>query len=437
MGPGPTFLSGKGQRVRGRSLDPSSAGSGGTTPDPSSLSHWEIIGQQPHRRKALKLQEYVGKDLLRQAGVPVPPGEVAETPEQAAAIAQRLGPVAVKAQVLVGGRGKAGGIKLANTPEEAKQVASQILGMDLKGLTVEKVLVEQQQQIAKEFYAGLTLDRSRHEFALMLSSMGGVDIEEVAATHPEAIIKTWIDPAFGLEGFEIRDAMFEAGFDQSAFRDLQKIIAGLYRVMTENDAMLAEINPLAVTKDGHAIAADAKVDIDDKALYRHPELAQYQAESFDDPIELYASQQGLPYVKLDGNIGVIGNGAGLVMMTLDVIKRVGGQPANFLDIGGGARAEIVRKAIEIVLMDPKVEGIVMNIFGGITRGDEVAKGLLEAASTLNIRVPIAIRLAGTREAEGRQVLQGSQFIPEPDVATATKSVMRAIEQAKTPAGSQS
>jgi len=384
----------------------------------------------------LKLQEYVSKDLLRQAGVPVPPGEVAETPEQAEAIARRLGPVAVKAQVLVGGRGKAGGIKLANTPEEARQVASQILGMDLKGLTVEKVLVEQQVKIAREYYAGLTLDRSKHCFVLMLSSMGGVDIEEVAATNPDAIVKRWIDPAFGLLGFQIRDAMFDAGFDQDAFKDLQKILAGLYRVMEDNDAMLAEINPLAVTDDGRAMATDAKIDIDDKALYRHPALAQFQSESIDDPIELFATQEGLPYVKLDGNIGVIGNGAGLVMMTLDIIKQVGGSPANFLDIGGGARAEIVRKAIEIVLMNPAVEGIVMNIFGGITRGDEVARGLLEAASTMDIRVPIAIRLAGTREAEGREVLKGSQFTPEPDVAAATKEVMKQIaERRQATAGS--
>jgi succinyl-CoA synthetase beta subunit len=263
---------------------------------------------------------------------------------------------------------------------------------------------------------------------LMLSSMGGVDIEEVAADHPDAIVKRSIEPAFGLQAFQIRDAMFAAGFQPAAVKDLQKIIGGLYRVMTETDAMLAEVNPLAVTDDGRAIAADCKVDLDDNALFRHPDLAEHKTESIADPIELLASQEGLPYVKLDGNIGVIGNGAGLVMMTLDIIKSVGGQPANFLDIGGGAKAEIVRKAIEMVLMDPKVEGIVMNIFGGITRGDEVAKGLLAAASTIDIRVPMAIRLAGTREAEGRQLLEGSSFTPEPNVAAATVAVMKQIEQ---------
>jgi succinyl-CoA synthetase beta subunit len=374
----------------------------------------------------LKLQEYVAKNLLRQAGVPVPAGEVAETPEQAEEIARRLGPVAVKAQVLVGGRGKAGGIKLANTPEEARTVAGQILGMDIKGLTVEKVLVEQQVKIAKEYYAGITLDRANHRFLLMLSSMGGVDIEEVAADHPDAIIRTEIDPAYGLRPFQIRDAMFAAGFEPSAFSGLEKIISGLYRVLDDKDAMLAEINPLSVTDTGEAIAADAKIDIDDSALFRHPDLAAYEAESITDPIELYASQHGVPYVKLDGNIGVIANGAGLAMMTMDVIKRVGGQPANFLDVSGGARAEVVRTAIEIVLMDPKVRGIVMNIFGGITRGDEVAKGLLEAASTMEIKVPIAIRIAGTREEEGRKLLEGTQFSPEPTLVDAARTILQKI-----------
>lgn len=382
----------------------------------------------------MKLQEYVAKNLLRQAGVPVPAGEVAETPEQAEEIARRLGPVAVKAQVLVGGRGKAGGIKLASTPEEARSVAGQILGMDIKGLTVEKVLVEQQVEIAKEYYAGITLDRANHRFLLMLSSMGGVDIEDVAAEHPDAIIHTQIDPAYGLQPFQIRDAMFAADFEPAAFSGLEQIIAGLYRVLHDKDAMLAEINPLSVTEAGEAIAADAKIDIDDSALFRHPDLAAYEAESMTDPIELYASQHGVPYVKLDGNIGVIANGAGLAMMTMDVIKRVGGQPANFLDVSGGARAEVVRTAIEIVLMDPKVQGIVMNIFGGITRGDEVAKGLLEAASTMDIKVPIAIRIAGTREEEGRKLLEGTQFSPEPTLVDAARTILGKIGEPATAGG---
>ncbi|MGI8826931.1 MAG: ADP-forming succinate--CoA ligase subunit beta [Chloroflexota bacterium] len=382
----------------------------------------------------MKLQEYMGKELLRAADVPVPPGSVAETPDEAAEIAGGLGPVAVKAQVLVGGRGKAGGIKLADTSEQARTAAAQILGMDLKGLTVTKVLVEQQVDIAAEYYAGITLDRSSHRFVLMLSSMGGIDIEDVAVSNPEAIVKTSIDPAYGLQAFQVRRAMFDANFDRVAFKDLQRILMGLYRVMVDTDAMLAEINPLAVTANGSAIAADAKVDLDDAALYRHPDLAAGKAESIGDPIERHASEQGVPYVKLDGNVGVIGNGAGLVMMTIDVIKQAGGEPANFLDIGGGARADVVRRAIETVLMDRQVEGIVMNIFGGITRGDEVAKGLLEAAQTLDLSVPIAIRLAGTREAEGRQLLEGSAFTPAPDLVAATATVLQQMKERQTAAG---
>ncbi|GAC1466836.1 MAG: ADP-forming succinate--CoA ligase subunit beta [Chloroflexota bacterium] len=382
----------------------------------------------------MKLQEYMGKDLLRQGGVAVPPGEVAQTPEQVEEIARRLGPVAVKAQVLVGGRGKAGGIKLGNTPEDARAAAQQILGMDIKGLTVSTVLVEQQVEIASEYYAGITLDRAQHQFVLMLSSMGGVDIEDVAASNPDAIIKTWIDPAYGLRPYQVREAMFAAGFNPSAMKDLQRILMGLYDVMMGTDAMLAEINPLAVTSSGGAIAADAKFDLDDSALFRHPALADKKSESISDAIERHASEQGLPYVKLDGNVGVIGNGAGLVMMTLDVIKQAGGRPANFLDIGGGARADVVRRAIETVLLDAQVEGIVMNIFGGITRGDEVARGLLEAASSLDLRVPVAIRLAGTREEEGRQLLQGSAFTPAPDLVTATRAVIEQIQKSPAAAG---
>jgi succinyl-CoA synthetase beta subunit len=374
----------------------------------------------------LKLQEYMGKDLLRGAGVPVPSGAVAETPEQAEEIARGMGPVAVKAQVLVGGRGKAGGIKLANTPEEARQAASEILGMDLKGLTVHKVLVEEQQKIVKEYYAGITLDRSQHRFILMFSAMGGVDIEEVAATHPDAIVRTWIDPAYGLQTWQINETLFKAGVEPSAMKDIRAILSGLYRVMVQTDAMLAEINPLAIVESGRAIAADAKFDLDDSAVSRHPEFAAYGSESATDPIEAYAAEKGLTYVRLDGNVGIIGNGAGLVMMTLDVVKSVGGQPANFLDIGGGARAEVIRNAIEVVLRDPHVQGIVINVFGGITRGDEVAKGLLEAAKSLDLHLPVAIRLAGTNEEEGRAILQGSAFTPAADLVSATKSVLAQI-----------
>ncbi len=380
----------------------------------------------------MKLQEYMAKRLLRESGVPVPEGEVADTPTLVRQIAERLGcPVAVKAQVLVGGRGKAGGIKVARTPDDAEAVASQILGMDIKGLTVKKVLVEKGIDIASEYYAAVTVNRASRSMALMLSSMGGVDIEEVARDHPAAIVKVAVDPAYGLLPFQVTAAMYAAGFE-GPLRELGHIITGLGTVARVNDAMLAEVNPLVVTSDGRAVAADAKVEIDDSSLYRHPDLTPYKEETADDPIELYASLEGLPYVKLDGNIGIIGNGAGLVMMTLDIVRQVGGAPANFCDIGGGARAEVVKKAIEIVLMDDKVDGIVMNIFGGITRGDEVARGLLEAASSLDLKVPVSIRLSGTRAEEGRALLEGSPFSPAPDVATAARTVMSAIS-ANTPA----
>ncbi len=383
----------------------------------------------------MKLQEYTSKDLLRRSGVPVPEGRVADTPEEVRRIAEELGqPVAVKAQVLVGGRGKAGGIKVAENPSEAQTAAEEILGMDIKGLTVEKVLVEGALSIGKEYYAGITVDRSHGSMALMLSAMGGVDIEEVARDHPDAICKVQIDPAYGLLPFQTLQAMYSGGFE-GPVNQLAAIVNGLARMAEANDAMLAEINPLVVTTDGKAMAADAKIDIDDSSLYRHPELAGFKEEAAEDPIELIASQRGLPYVKLDGNIGVIGNGAGLVMMTLDIVRQVGGRPANFLDIGGGARAEVVKNAIEIVLMDEKVDGIVMNIFGGITRGDEVAKGLLEAASTMNISVPIAIRLAGTRAEEGRELLIGSAFEPVADVASAARAVMERVSSERSVAGS--
>lgn len=377
----------------------------------------------------MKLQEYMAKGLLRSAGVEVPDGKVAETPGQARDISQELGyPVVIKAQVLVGGRGKAGGIKVATSSEEAHNLADQILGMDIKGLTVRKVLVEKGLDITSEYYAGLAVDRSEGRMAMILSALGGIDIEEVARDHPEAITKVWIDPGFGLLPFQVNSAMYAAGFE-GPIRDLGRIIMGLASMGVEKDAMLAEINPLAVTSHGRAIAADCKVDVDDSSLFRHPDLFRYKEETADDPIELYASMHDLPYVRLDGNIGIIGNGAGLVMMTLDIVRQVGGVAANFLDIGGGARSEVVKKAIEIVLMDRKVQGIVMNIFGGITRGDEVAKGLLEAASGMDIGVPIAIRIAGTRAQEGRQLLEGSRFTPAVDVATAARAVIAQVEAA--------
>ena len=360
----------------------------------------------------MKIHEFQGKEILAKYGVPVPPGRVAYTPDEVETIAREVGkPVVVKAQVHTGGRGKAGGIKVGKTPEEAKQVATQILGMDIKGFTVEKVLVEEAADIKEEYYLGITTDRAARRNIVMVSKEGGIEIEIVAEENPGAIAKLHLDPAVGLQDFQIRQLGFEAKLPPAALKGMGSFLKALYRVYLDYDCSLAEINPLVLTGDGKLIAADAKVVLDDNALFRHPELAKYQEEQEDDPIEAEAHKRGLTYVRLDGDIGIIGNGAGLVMTTLDVVKREGGSPANFLDIGGGAKAEVVTKAIDTVLLDKNVKGIFFNIFGGITRGDEVAKGMLEAIATMNIQVPIVVRLTGTRAEEGLKLLEGSALTP--------------------------
>jgi succinyl-CoA synthetase beta subunit len=374
----------------------------------------------------MKLHEYQGKDLFRAAGLPVPKGEVATTPEEAAAIAQRLGKVVIKAQVHVGGRGKAGGVKVAATPEEAHAIAGRILGMDIKGLTVHKVLVEPALNIATEYYAGIVNDRTTKRFVLMLSSMGGIDIEDVAHSNPEAIIRVPIDPAFGLQDFSVRQAMKDAQFDRAKSRELGAVVKGLYGALVRYDCLLAEVNPLVITAEGDVIVADAKVDIDDNALFRHKDLLPYREESFDNEMDRQATEQGLTYVHLGGDIGVIGNGAGLVMNTLDVVTASGGRPANFLDIGGGAQAALVVKAVNMVLSDPEVKGIIFNIFGGITRCDEVAKGMLQAARDMDIQVPVVVRLAGTQETAGRALLEGSQYAPVASVQEAAHKIQELI-----------
>jgi succinyl-CoA synthetase beta subunit len=354
----------------------------------------------------LKIHEYQAKQLLAKYGVPIPPGEVAETPEEAARIAAYLaGPVVVKAQVHAGGRGKAGGIKLAHDPVEAQKVAQQILGMQIKGLTVEKVLVEQAQQIQAEYYLGVTLDRDAQRNVLMVSAMGGIDIEEVAASDPEKITRVHIHPELGLTIYQARQALFDSGIDRSAVREAEKFLHALYNAYIRMDCSLAEINPLALVGDGKLIAADAKINIDDNALFRHPEFDIYKEESEEDAIEAEAHRRGLQYVRLGGDIGIIGNGAGLVMGTLDEVKRAGGAPANFLDIGGGAKADLVRNALEVVLSDPNVNGIFFNVFGGITRGDEVARGIIEGTQGMDLRVPLVIRLSGTNADEGMALLR--------------------------------
>jgi len=335
----------------------------------------------------------------------VPAGEVASNAESARAIAQRIGKrVAVKAQVHVGGRGKAGGIRLADTPDQAFEAASAILGMDIKGLTVYKVLVEEAVDIASEYYLGIILDRDARRYSVIFSLAGGIDIEEVAATDPEKIITADIDPALGLPAYQRREILYSAGVPRAAVPQVSAILDSLYRTFSDADADLAEINPLATLTDGRVIAADCKITIDDNAMFRHPELSQFKEESEEDPIEAEAHRRGLQYVRLGGDVGIIGNGAGLVMGTLDEVKRAGGAPANFLDIGGGAKADLVKNALETVLLDPNVKGVLFNVFGGITRCDEVAQGIIDGTSGVNIQVPIVVRLAGTREAEGKALL---------------------------------
>jgi succinyl-CoA synthetase beta subunit len=374
----------------------------------------------------VKLHEYQGKELFRAVGLPVPKGEVATTADQAAEIAERLGRVVIKAQVHVGGRGKAGGVKVASTPEEARQIAGRILGMDIKGLTVHKVLVEPALDIKTEYYAGIVNDRASKRFVLMLSSMGGVDIEDVAHTNPEAIIRIPIDPAYGLPNFLVNQAMRDAGFASAKSRDLGRVIKGIYEALTRYDCLLAEVNPLVITGAGEVIVADAKVDIDDNALFRHQDLLPYREESFDNEMDRQATEQGLTYVHLGGDIGVIGNGAGLVMNTLDVVTGSGGKPADFLDIGGGAQADQVVKAMTMVLSDPAVKGLIFNIFGGITRCDEVARGMLQAAERMEIRVPVVVRLAGTQEEAGSALLQGSRYVPVSSVHEAATKIQELI-----------
>ncbi|RYG66728.1 ADP-forming succinate--CoA ligase subunit beta [bacterium] len=359
----------------------------------------------------MKIHEYQGKEIFAKYGVPVPQGRVATTPDEAAAVAAEIGKtVVVKAQVHAGGRGKAGGIKVAKTPEEAKAAAEQIIGMEIKGLKVEKVLVEEAADIKEEYYLGITTDRAARRNIVMVSKEGGIEIEIVAEENPAAIARLHLDPAIGLQDFQIRQLGFEANLPPLALKGMGAFLKALYKVYLDYDCSLAEINPLVLTGEGKLIAADSKIVLDDNALFRHPELAQYREEQEDDEIEAEAHRRGLTYVRLDGDIGIIGNGAGLVMTTLDVVKREGGSPANFLDIGGGAKAELVTKAIDTVLLDKNVKGIFFNIFGGITRGDEVAKGMLEAIATMDIKVPIVVRLTGTRAAEGLALLEGSSLI---------------------------
>jgi len=372
----------------------------------------------------MKIHEYQAKELLSKAGIPVPQGMVADSPAVAAEIAHNLGtPVAIKAQVHAGGRGKAGGIKLADTPERARDLSEQIMQMTIKGLPVKKVLVEEAILISKEYYLGIVLDRDNQTNTLIASSMGGIDIEEVASSHPDKIARIPVDPLLGLLDYQAREACFKAGFDSTSIPEIVKTIKKLFKAYQSVDATLAEINPLAITEEGKILAADAKFNIDDNALYRHPELETWKEEAEEDPIEAEAHKRGIQYVRLGGDIGIIGNGAGLVMATVDEVKRAGGNPANFLDIGGGAKADFVRDALEIVLMDPHVKGVLFNVFGGITRCDEVAMGILKGMESLKINCPIVVRLTGTREKEGRDLLKNSSLVSAERMADAAKLIL--------------
>ncbi len=372
----------------------------------------------------MKLHEYQAKEIFRRYGLPVPPGKVATTPAEARAIAEELGyPVVIKAQVLVGGRGKAGGVKLAHSAEEAEQVAGAILGMDIRGIRVEKVLVAQAVDIQSELYLSMVLDRTSKRVIGMASAAGGIDIEQVAAETPEKIVTVQAHPFLGLADFQARQLAYGIGLPRELVRDFVRIARGLYQILIDTDASLVEVNPLVITTEGKLEAIDAKMVLDDNALPRHPDLEALRDPAEEEPAEREARTQGLSYIKLDGTIGCMVNGAGLAMATMDVIKYYGGEPANFLDIGGGARADRVAAALRIILSDPNVKAVLINIFGGITRCDEVARGILEALQTLPRQVPMVVRLVGTNEEEGRRILQQANLVAVSSMEEAARQVV--------------
>lgn len=359
----------------------------------------------------MKLQEYRSKEVLSAHGVPLLAGQVATTPQEARAAAERIGgPVVVKAQVLVGGRGKAGGVKLAATPDEAEQRASEIIGLDIKGVTVKTLLVAPAADIAHEFYLGQILDRSERAITVIASAEGGVEIEETARTNPEAILRLPLHPLIGLRDYNVRRVAFFLGIPAELRREFAAVMTGLYRAFVESDADLAEINPLVITTDGRLLALDAKITLDDSALSRHPALEAMRDLNEEDPAETAAREAGINFIKLDGNIGCMVNGAGLAMTTMDLVKLAGGEPANFLDIGGGAKADRVLAAFRIILDDPNVQAILVNIFGGITRGDEVARGIVEARAGLEREVPMVVRIVGTNAEEAATILREASLI---------------------------
>ncbi len=385
----------------------------------------------------MKIHEYQAKEVLARSGVAVPKNAgVAVTAEEAAQAVERLGGRGViKAQVHTGGRGKAGGIKVAENAEAAREIAGSMLGMILKthqapqGIRVDKVLIEEPIKIVSEIYAAVLPDRVSRKNVIILSARGGMDIEAVAEEDPDAIARLAVDPLEGVCDYQLRDLCFRAKIATSLVNKVSSFLRTLYSAFISCDASLLEINPLAVTDTGRVLAADAKVDIDESSLFRHPELAGYAEESEDDPIEAEAHKKDIAYVRLGGDVGIICNGAGLTMATMDAVQRAGGRPADFLDVGGGAQADRVKDCLGIVLSDPNVKGVLINIFGGITRCDEVAKGVITATESMDIKVPIVVRLAGTRAAEGSAILAGSSLVPAETMQDAAAQIVRLVNAA--------
>ncbi len=372
----------------------------------------------------MKLHEYQAKQIFARYGVPIPRGRVTTTAAEAKQIAEELGgKVVIKSQVLVGGRGKAGGIRLARNPKEAEELATLILGMEIKGLPVSRILVDEGVGISKEIYLGITNDRSARRPVIMASAAGGVDIEEIAATSPEKIIRVHIDPLLGLRDYQARDVAMGIDLPRIHWRSFMEIAKNLWHSFLESDATLAEINPLVITDDGKLMALDGKMLIDDNSLFRHSDLGEIRDQENEAVSEVEARKYGLSFIKLDGNIGCMVNGAGLAMASMDIIKLFGGDPANFLDIGGGATSEKVAAALRIILSDPNVKAVLINIFGGITRCDEVARGILTALAEVNTSVPMVTRLVGTNAEEGARLLADANMITAVTLADAAKKVV--------------
>jgi succinyl-CoA synthetase beta subunit len=372
----------------------------------------------------VNIHEYQAKDIFRKYGIPIPPGEVATTPEEAEKIARKFGTtVVVKAQVHAGGRGKAGGVKLAKTPEDARNVAAQILKLVIKGLPVKKVLVTPAADIASEAYVGIIVDRASKRAVLMASPAGGIDIEEVAAKTPDKLMKHPIDPRYGLQAFEAMELAFFLYSDIKQVRAAAKILQQLYQAFVENGGSLAEINPLVTTPAGDVVALDAKMVIDDNELDRRPDIAALRDESAEDPSEVDARKASLTFIKLDGNVGCVVNGAGLAMATMDLVKYYGGEPANFLDIGGSSNPEKVVAALRIITSDPSVKAILFNIFGGITRTDDVANGIVTAIKQNPLKVPLVIRLTGTNEEIALKILKDNGLSAMTDMDEAVKKAV--------------